>query len=763
MSPTDLEPLGIFDAALDAIIIMDASGAVKAWNASAERTFGYTRAEAIGRSVAQLLIPPAQRKAHYDGIERYLRTGEAPLLGRHIELRALHRQGHEIPVELTITSLSRDGGPVFYAFLRDITERVEAREAQRQSERDFQLLVQGVTDYAICMLDREGCVRSWNTGAQKLKGYAAAEIIGAHVSTFYTDEDREAGAPKKALDTAEREGRFETESWRVRKDGSKFLANVVIDAIRDDAGALVGFVKVTRDITERYLTEETRRAAEHASEAKTQFLASMSHEIRTPLNGIIGYTDLLLDQDLKPEQRQLLERIQFCGAALLTVVNDILDFSKIEAGQIALHPQPFSIQALVHDTVSIVAEVAQRKGLAMDVDLDPDLPKALVGDEARLRQILLNLLNNAAKFTQQGSVSLHVKCHGPSSECERIRFSVKDTGIGIPQDQRKYLFHRFHQVNRSNTREFGGTGLGLAISKRLVQLMGGEIGLESEEGKGSTFWFSVPLPRADDSTITQPQFVATVAQVSASGRILLVEDLEHNRDLARVILTNAGHEVDTAENGAEAVAAVQTKTYDLVLMDVQMPVMDGLTATERIRELGSLASNIPIIAMTANVLPKQVKAFGEIGVNDHVGKPFKKTELLKKVNTWLGRAVSSPSPTLHDTAALHELRQLMGPEWVASGLTRLREQIDQAFGSESEALRDRDQLARRAHILVSHSALFGFGELSRLCSELEEACASGQDVSSPYRKAKAAAHSADVRASEMLSQTIVMEGGSRTP
>ena len=281
------------------------------------------------------------------------------------------------------------------------------------------------------------------------------------------------------------------------------------------SGATTWYV-VRRYRSEEALTEASGRA-EAASRAKTEFLASMSHEIRTPLNGILGYTDLLLDAELRPEQRRLAERIYFAGSALLTIVNDILDFSKIEAGQIILHREPFLLKGLVDNTVSIVADLAERKGLAMEAELDPNLPPALVGDEGRLRQILLNLLNNAVKFTSEGRVSLSVRrarsgdvpCD-MSDQCEFLRFAVSDTGIGIPEDQRKNLFHRFYQVNQSSTREFGGTGLGLAISKRLVQLMGGEIGLNSAEGKGSTFWFTVPLPRAEEAVIAQ-QLAASMA------------------------------------------------------------------------------------------------------------------------------------------------------------------------------------------------------------------------------------------------------------
>lgn len=548
---------------------------------------------------------------------------------------------------------------------------------------------------------------------------------------------------------------IERYSVAVRERSSRFeiitlglAATIALLAVAAAAG--VGWYIVRRHRSEQELGR-ARGRAEAASSAKTEFLASMSHEIRTPLNGIIGYTDVLLDQDLKPEQRRTVERIQFAGSALLTVVNDILDFSKIEAGQITVKSEPFSLRSLLDNTFSVIAELAERKGLALDIDLDPTLPEAVTGDEARIRQVLLNLLNNAVKFTQEGRVTLNVQRH-PSEASDLIRFAVADTGIGIPKDQRKHLFHRFYQVDHSTTRQFGGTGLGLAISKRLVQLMGGEIGLESEEGQGSTFWFMVPLPRADKDAAVQ-KLAPTMSGPLTSGRLLLVEDLEHNRDLARMILEKAGHRVDLAANGAEAVAAVLANSYELVLMDVQMPVMDGVTATQRIRALDGPVSRIPIIAMTANVLPHQVKAFGEAGMNDHVGKPFKKAELLQKVSTWLQRANIQEPPRDQTDAALEELDELMGAEWVASGLEKLRQQIEETFKDETASLADPERLARCAHALVSHAALLGFNELSELCRNLEHACGRGKDPAGPFGRAKAAAQAADADASHRLERT----------
>ncbi|MGR3593965.1 MAG: ATP-binding protein [Limimaricola soesokkakensis] len=582
---------------------------------------------------------------------------------------------------------------------------------------------------------------------------AAIEIVAADDGKRTMDQIRDIA--DELIVAEDRDA--DTHSAAVRAQTERFERLAVALAIAMalllfGAAVVAGRYVLRRRRAEQELTRGGERF-EAASRAKTEFLASMSHEIRTPLNGILGYTDLLLDQSLSSEQRRLAERIQFAGAALLTVVDDILDFSKIEAGQIDLHPQPFSLETLVRNTVSVVTAVAERKGLALEIELDPDLPEAVVGDEARLRQILLNLLNNGVKFTQEGTVRLHVACDGSLNDCEGLRFSVSDTGIGIPEDQRKHLFHRFYQVNQSSTRKFGGTGLGLAISKRLVQIMGGEIGLESQEGKGSTFWFRVPLAHARLEDIPEEQG-APAGETSRKGRILLVEDLEHNRDLARAILTQAGHEVHTAENGAQAVEAVQARGYDLVLMDIQMPVMDGITATREIREMPSPASQVPIIAMTANVLPHQLKEFGEASMDGHVGKPFKRADLLSKIDVWLhrvqgeGRTTSTLPPL--ENATLDDLREMMGPEWVESGLRKLNQQIEGTFGDETDAQADRTELAGRAHQIVSHAGLLGFEDLSELCSRLEESCKSGADLAAPFEKARTEAQLVRQQAGRIL-------------
>jgi len=494
--------------------------------------------------------------------------------------------------------------------------------------------------------------------------------------------------------------------------------------------------------------------AEETSKAKTDFLASMSHEIRTPLNSIIGYSELLLEDALSPDHRRSVERIHFAGSALLTVVNDVLDFSKVEAGRLEIEHHPFSLQALINNSVSIIQRFAESKGLALRVSVDAALPDVLSGDEARIRQILLNLLNNALKFTREGEVGLSVQ--GRTFEQSIVvRFIVSDTGIGIPKDNREKLFRRFSQLDASRTREFGGTGLGLAVSKRLANLMGGEIGFDSEEGKGSTFWFEVPLIPAKQEDLDKAHALPS-RENFLSGRLLLVEDLEHNRDLAKKILSDAGHEVDIAINGAEAVAAVQAKTYDLVLMDVQMPVMDGVTATRQIRAMNHPAADVPIIALSANVLPQQVRQYKEAGMNDHIGKPFKPMELLRTLNVWLAkRQEEKPgeekiSVQDEETRAIDEVRETMGNDWVDRALAKLGEEIAELFDKTS-ASADRREIASRAHRLVSHAGLVGFSDLSGLCRELETACREGGDISGIFNRAGISARLARTRAAEWMS------------
>ena len=411
------------------------------------------------------------------------------------ELRT--RQRH---LELRVSERTQDLEQANRLLHEDIAARARTERMLADSERRFRLMVESVVDYAIFMLDAEGRVASWNSGAQRISGYAAEEVIGRHFSRFYPPEDIERRKPQWELELAASEGRFEEEGWRVRKDASSYWANVVITAVRDDTGALLGFAKVVRDLTERNRVEaeliRAKVAAERASEAKSQFLANMSHELRTPLNSLLILARLLADNiggNLTSKQVQFAQTIYASGMDLLSLINDLLDLAKIESGAITtLNIAPARLDELREDMERSFAQVAQDKGLHFTISVDPALPALIRTDMPRLKQVLKNLLSNAFKFTTQGKVELRIAPAAPG----RIGFAVSDTGIGIAPDKQKLIFEAFQQADGSTSRQYGGTGLGLSISRELTRLLGGEIRVASEPGKGSTF--TLYLPASDE-------------------------------------------------------------------------------------------------------------------------------------------------------------------------------------------------------------------------------------------------------------------------
>jgi signal transduction histidine kinase/DNA-binding response OmpR family regulator/integral membrane sensor domain MASE1 len=476
---------------------------------------------------------------------------------------------------------------------------------------------------------------------------------------------------------------------------------------------------------------EQRERAVAASRAKSDFLAMMSHEIRSPLNGIIGNTDLLLDSPLAPSQRRSADVVRQCGTALITVIDDILDFSKIEAGKLDLAYEDFNLEESLEAVASMTRVAAQNKGLKLAVAIAADVPRGVKGDENRLRQVLLNLVANAVKFTETGSIDIGVERASASADCVVIRFTVRDTGVGIPLEAQAHLFDAFYQVDGSYRRKAGGTGLGLAICRRLAHLMGGEIGVESLPGMGSRFWFTAELGRSERQ-VSRSATSDGVADSGAPARILLVDDLDVNRDIAEALLTQAGHSVDMAADGAEAVAAVVNNDYDLVLMDIQMPVMDGFEATARIRSLPAPKRSIPIIAMTAYATRQDIQHCVVLGMNGHIAKPIERKTLLAAVRSRAtGTAPAAQTAAdidaceLLSTAVLNDLELGVGRQEVVRFATAIRTRVEVAV----EQLRD-DAIAGRfaeietmAHKLLSATGCAGMKRLSAQFSRLQELAA----------------------------------------
>ena len=637
-----------FNSAIFSSITTDAQGMIQIFNVGAENMLGYSATEIVNKmspadfsDTQELIIRANALSIEYGititpGFESLAYKASQEIQDVY-ELNYIHKDGHRIAALVSITAL-RDATETIIGYLLIATDHTKKKAAQQQLKTLSLALEQSQS--AVMITDLNINIEYINQAFINSSGYAREDIIGQSLSRFMSGK-----TPQSTYETM-RAALNSGKAWRgelinLNKQDEEFIELTWISPIRQDDGTISHYLSVKEDITERKKTErllvEAKDRAEHLAKTKAQFLANMSHEIRTPMIAIMGFSDLALLDEIPPDTYDYLQNISIASNHLLAILNSILDASKLDAGKMTLQLEHFNLadmRAMLH---GLFINTAQSKGLTLIIDIASQVPDILIGDSLRLRQVLINLLGNAIKFTQQGSIKLRVSLQQLDAKEARLLFAVTDTGMGISAEQQERLFQPFSQVNDGNARNFEGTGLGLMISQNLVQLMGASIKLDSHVGLGSCFSFELLLPLALATIEPQITPSITLSPTSLSGvQILLVEDNDFNQKIITQVLKSFGASIVLADNGLEALAALEQDNFDIVLMDLQMPIMDGYQATSEIRKQARYAQ-LPIITISATVSEEDNRRCLAAGMIDFIGKPINKIELLATLERWLKR------------------------------------------------------------------------------------------------------------------------------
>ncbi|WP_459901939.1 hybrid sensor histidine kinase/response regulator [Desulfobaculum senezii] len=643
------------DAALDAMVMIDAKGVILFWNKAAEELFGYTTEEALGRDVHEIIAPADARAEARAGMEQFAHSGTGRVVGSVLEFEAIRKDGSRFLVERAVASFEHQGEWYAIGSIRDASMRRETEEELRRLS-----LVARQTDNAVIITNSQGRVEWVNEAFTRMTGYTIEDMAGKKPGSVLQGPETNEDTVRFMSQRLKKRKGFKTELINYTKTGQRIWLAIEVTPVRNAEGAVTHFIAVESDVTERKAMEaelvRSKLEADAANAAKGDFLARMSHEIRTPLNAVIGLGHLLRKSDLSGTQADYVEKISVAAQSLLGVINDILDFSRIESGRLEIETVPFSVRTMVKNVVSIMGLLAEEKGLELRVRVAEDVPEWLEGDPLRLRQIVTNFLSNAIKFTERGEVRLSVGLVHTTSSHAVVEFVVADTGIGMSKEQQRRLFTAFWQAEASTSRRFGGSGLGLVISKHLAELMDGTITVESAVDEGSTFTFTVRLPINE----TQEQHIGDEAL--EGKRVLVVDNSETSRELLLAVVQNLHMAPMVADSGASCLASLrqaaeQGQPVDVVVMTWRMPGMDGVETARAIAGDATISPKPGIVLMTAFGKENLKKYSAGVAIDAIVDKPVDPEELAEALRevfapgVGLGTQVQAPPPSPRDTQA----------------------------------------------------------------------------------------------------------------